>query len=336
MEFTERIDNELITDSTTLEEDLENIIDTEETNESELESPSSDTPFKMNDALSDYMHMIGEYPVLSKEEEYELFTILRDDASSKEDKEKARERLYLCNLKLAVYVAKRFCSKNPAIDFIDIIQDGNVGISRAIDLFDPSRGYKFSTYAITWIRQSISRSLMNTNHFIRIPVHEIEILTKIEKARTKYRANNLGNNPSYDELLKMTGYTKYELDCALAAEQNLDVTSLQVTVGEDDNTFLMELIEDKNSEDPTTQIMLDDFRKTVEEILNNTDRLSQRDKEIFFLRFGWNNSEPKTLEEVGLMYGITRERVRQIETKVFRVLHRPKNIAKLKDYKDLL
>ena len=227
MGFTERTNNELITDSTTLEEDLEKIIDTEEANESALESASSNIPFKMNDTLSDYMHMIGEYPVLTKDEEYELFTILRDDTSSEEDKAKARERLYLCNLKLAVYVAKWFCSKNPAIDFMDIVQDGNVGISRAIDLFDPSRGYKFSTYAITWIRQSISRSLMNTNHFIRIPVHEIEILTKIEKARTKYRANHLGDNPSYDELLKMTGYTKYELDCALAAEQNLERTRIQ-------------------------------------------------------------------------------------------------------------
>ena len=97
-----------------------------------------------------------------------------------------------------------------------------------------------------------------------------------------------------------------------------------------------EFREDKNSVDPTKQIMLDDLRKTVEDILNNTDRLSQRDKEIFLLRYGWDGKEPKTLEEVGLMYGITRERVRQIETKVFRVLHRPKNIAKLKDYRDLL
>lgn len=258
------------------------------------------------DSTSRYLKEIGRYRLLTGTEEIELARAYRSGSVS------ARRKLVQANLRLVVSIAKKYI--NRGMSFQDLIQEGSLGLLRAVEKFDPERGFKFSTYATWWIRQAISRALADKSRAIRIPVHMIELVSRLRKV-VRHLFVVYGRKPTVEEIAKASGLDLQKVTEALQAEKKL--ISLDATVGEDDETPIGTLIENKSAESPEDDADQGLLTSQLNRVL---DALSTRERDVLRLRFGLEAQEPKSLTECGQLLGMSRERVRQLEVRALKKL----------------
>lgn len=273
------------------------------------------------DATHIYLKEIGKYELLTPEKEVELAV-----AAQAGDKT-ARSQLVNSNLRLVVSIAKKY-HQNAGMSFLDLIQEGNIGLMKSVDKYDPAQGYRFSTYATWWIRQTISRAITNQSGTIRVPAHMFDISNKVSKASQRLH-NELNREPTAEEIAA---------DLKIDVEKVKEVyhlahspMSLDYTVGEDDDTSIGDLIADNTAVAPDDMAIQKETRAAIIKVL---DTLTEKEKEVIMLRFGIEDGEAKTLEDVGKLFGVTKERIRQIETKALRKLRQPLRQNILKSYID--
>lgn len=274
----------------------------------------------VDDPVKAYLKEIGKIPLLSSEEEIDL--ALKAVNGDNE----AKDKLVNANLRLVVSIAKRYLGRG--MPFLDLIQEGNMGLIKAVDKFDYKKGFKFSTYATWWIRQAITRSIADQARTIRIPVHMVETINKVKKAASKLLHDN-GKEPTIEELANYLHMTPDRVRDVIRA--SLDPWSLESPIGDEDDTHLGDFIPDSDSRAPVdsaTQMVLKG------QLLKILYTLSNREAKVLRMRFGLDDGRPKTLEEVGLEFDVTRERIRQIESKALRKLRHPSRSKKLRDYLD--
>jgi RNA polymerase primary sigma factor len=271
-----------------------------------------------DDSVQLYLRAIGRIKLLTAREEIDLARriALGDDL--------AKKRLIQANLRLVVSVAKKYQGRG--LPFLDLIQEGNLGLIRAAEKYDPERGYKFSTYATWWIRQGITRALADKSRTIRVPVHMVETINNLRKI-TRKLSQDLGRRPTMEELAKALNVTVTKIKEILAA--NRLPLSLDTPYGEDEDNSLAELVEDENSTPPEVRTETNLMSADIRGVLST---LTPREREVLILRYGLNDGQQRTLEQVGKLVGITRERTRQIELKALRALRQSNVTTKLKDY----
>jgi RNA polymerase primary sigma factor len=272
------------------------------------------------DPVQMYLKEIGETPQLTAEEEKELAKRIE------KGDEKAREKLIKANLRLVVSIAKKYIGKSPHMTLLDLIQEGNIGLFRAVEKFDWRRGYKFSTYATWWIRQAITRALADQARTIRIPVHMVELLTKFNQVKRRL-LQDLGREPLPEEIAAEMEIEPEKVYHLMKISQG--TVSLETPVGEDEeDSILAEFIEDEKIPPPSTEAARNLLRERLAEILVD---LTPRERKILEMRFGLKDGITHTLEEVGKEFGVTRERIRQIEAKALEKLREHREIKKLKE-----
>ncbi len=298
-------------------EDLEDEIDTDE----DLLSQEQYFDDASDDSVRLYLREIGKIPLLNAEEELELAQ--RVVAGDKRAKDKMAE----ANMRLVVSIAKRYSGRG--LDFLDLIQEGNTGLLRAVEKFDPDKGFKFSTYATWWIRQAITRAIADQARTIRIPVHMVETINKLLRTQRRM-TQELNREPSIEELAKELEMEPEKVEYVMKIKQ--DITSLDAGVGRDgdeEDSVLRDFIEDEESATPEESAASQLLKEQVQEILST---LSDREQKIIKMRFGLENGKSHTLEEVGQEFAVTRERIRQIEAKALAKLRKHKDSKKLHDY----
>lgn len=278
----------------------------------------NDAPFCEVDALVKYLKEIGYHDLLSEDEEKEL-----SKRVEKGDLE-ARNKMVESNLKLVVSIAKHYT--NMGADFSDIIQEGNIGLIKAVERFDYTKGYRFSTYATWWIRQAIQRYLADHGRSIRLPVHVVEKNLRVRRAQRQLSVL-LGRDATLEELAEHLEMTEDQVSKALVGLS--DVLSLDSKLNEESDETLGDFVVIESKDTPEKAAMTEGLRIAIDTVLAD---LTEREREIIRLRFGFDNRDPMTLEEVGCIYGITRERVRQIEHKALNKMKHPRRKLKLKDY----
>ena len=273
---------------------------------------------KVNDPVRMYLKEIGVVPLLSNEEEKELAIAVENG-----DLE-AKQRLAEANLRLVVSIAKRYVGRG--MQFLDLIQEGNMGLMKAVDKFDYSKGFKFSTYATWWIRQAITRAIADQARTIRIPVHMVETINKLVREQRNL-LQELGQDPTPEQIADRMDMTPDKVREILKIAQ--EPVSLETPIGEEDDSHLGDFIEDEVIENPvdyTTRVVL---REQLDEVL---DTLTDREENVLRLRFGLDDGKMRTLEDVGKVFNVTRERIRQIEAKALRKLRHPSRSKQLKDF----
>ena len=273
---------------------------------------------KVNDPVRMYLTEIGVVPLLSNEEEKELAIAVENG-----DLE-AKQRLAEANLRLVVSIAKRYVGRG--MQFLDLIQEGNMGLMKAVDKFDYSKGFKFSTYATWWIRQAITRAIADQARTIRIPVHMVETINKLVREQRNL-LQELGQDPTPEQIAERMDMTPDKVREILKIAQ--EPVSLETPIGEEDDSHLGDFIEDEVIENPvdyTTRVVL---REQLDEVL---DTLTDREENVLRLRFGLDDGKMRTLEDVGKVFNVTRERIRQIEAKALRKLRHPSRSKQLKDF----
>ena len=273
---------------------------------------------KVNDPVRMYLKEIGVVPLLSNEEEKELAIAVENG-----DLE-AKQRLAGANLRLVVSIAKRYVGRG--MQFLDLIQEGNMGLMKAVDKFDYSKGFKFSTYATWWIRQAITRAIADQARTIRIPVHMVETINKLVREQRNL-LQELGQDPTPEQIAERMDMTPDKVREILKIAQ--EPVSLETPIGEEDDSHLGDFIEDEVIENPvdyTTRVVL---REQLDEVL---DTLTDREENVLRLRFGLDDGKMRTLEDVGKVFNVTRERIRQIEAKALRKLRHPSRSKQLKDF----
>ena len=273
---------------------------------------------KVNDPVRMYLKEIGVVPLLSNEEEKELAIAVENG-----DLE-AKQRLAEANLRLVVSIAKRYVGRG--MQFLDLIQEGNMGLMKAVDKFDYSKGFKFSTYATWWIRQAITRAIADQARTIRIPVHMVETINKLVREQRNL-LQELGQDPTPEQIAERMDMTPDKVREILKIAQ--EPVSLETPIGEEDDSHLGDFIEDEVIENPvdyTTRVVL---REQLDEVL---DTLTDREENVLRLRFGLDDGKMRTLEDVGKVFNVTRERIRQIEAKALRKLRHPSRSKQLKDF----
>ncbi|HOK19347.1 MAG TPA: RNA polymerase sigma factor RpoD [Thermosynergistes sp.] len=284
---------------------------------SSLEMPEvEDIP--LTDPVRMYLREIGKIPLLTPEEEVELAK--RIEAGDLE----AKKKLMAANLRLVVSIAKKYIGRGML--FLDLIQEGNLGLSRAVEKFDYRKGFKFSTYATWWIRQAITRAIADQARTIRIPVHMVETINKLIRV-SRQLVQKLGREPTAEEIAKEMG-----IDAERVAEiQRIaqEPVSLETPIGEEEDSQLGDFLEDKELLSPDDAAANQLLREELESMI---DELAPREREVLRLRFGLEDGHPYTLEEVGRRFGVTRERIRQIEAKALRKLRHPSRSKKLRDF----
>ena len=274
----------------------------------------------INDPVRMYLKEIGKISLLSLDEELAL------SKRVEEGDEEAKRILAESNLRLVVSIAKRYVGRN--LSFLDLIQEGNIGLMKAVDKFDASKGYKFSTYATWWIRQAITRAIADQARTIRIPVHMVETINKLKRIQRQLTLE-LNREPTEAGLAKKMGTTEDKVREIFKISQ--DPLSLETPIGEEDDSHLGDFLKDESSMSPEEYAINEVLKDEIEEVLNT---LTPREEEVLKLRFGLHGGTCHTLEEVGNMFGVTRERIRQIEAKALRKLRHPSRSRKLKDYLD--
>ncbi len=277
--------------------------------------------FPVDDPVRMYLKDIGKIPLLSSERELQLAALAADGDKN------AKDELVRANLRLVVSIAKRHIGKGMFL--LDLIQEGNLGLMRAVEKFDYTKGYKFSTYATWWIRQAISRAIADQARTIRIPVHMVEIIHKVSRV-TRQLLQELGREPSCEEIALRLQTTPERVREILKIAQ--DPVSLETPVGEEDDSHLGDFVEDTNTPSPAETASYSLLKDQLEAVLLT---LSQREAEVLRLRYGLYNGRALTLEEVGKRFNITRERIRQIEAKALRKLRYPLRSKQLRDYLEL-
>lgn len=272
----------------------------------------------VNDPVKMYLKEIGKVPLLTREEEIELAKRIENGD------EAAKKKLAEANLRLVVSIAKKYIGSG--MSFLDLIQEGNLGLIKALDKFDYTKGYKFSTYATWWIRQSITRAIADQGRTIRIPVHMIENINKLIRIQ-KQLIQELGREPYPEEIAKIMKMDVDKVrDIMKIAQKPI---SLDTPVGEEENSQLGDFIEDENIDTP-----VDIATHTLlrEQLIHVMETLTPREQEVLRLRFGLDDGRTRTLEEVGVKFNVTRERIRQIESKALRKLRHPSRSKQLKGY----
>jgi len=255
------------------------------------------------DAVQMYLKEIGRTSLLTKDEERELAK------RSEKGDEEARQKLMKANLRLVVSIAKRYVNRTPHLSILDLVQEGNIGLSRAVEKFDYRRGFKFSTYATWWIRQAITRALADQSRTVRIPVHMVETISKYTKVRRQL-IQELGRDPLVEEISAEMGIDVEKVRHIQKISQ--DVLSIETPIGDEDDSTLSDFIPDQKSLTPSQATARAMLRDLIKEIMID---LSEREQEILKMRFGLEDGVSHTLEEVGKTFGVTRERIRQIEAK---------------------
>lgn len=273
---------------------------------------------KINDPVRMYLKEIGKINLLTLEEELDL---ARKVEAGDED---AKRKLAESNLRLVVSIAKRYVGRG--MQFLDLIQEGNMGLIRATEKFDASKGYKFSTYATWWIRQAITRAIADQARTIRIPVHMVETINKLVRIE-KQTTLELGRKPTEEELAKKMETTPEKIREIYKISQ--EPVSLETPIGEEEDSHLGDFIKDSKSLSPEEFAINTMLKDEIEDVLLT---LTEREEKVIKLRFGLEDGKPRTLEEVGKIFNVTRERIRQIEAKALRKLRHPSRSRKLKDY----
>ena len=283
------------------------------------EGLSIDDPVRM------YLKEIGQVPLLSAEREKELAEIMANSTDEAE-KEKAKNELVEANLRLVVSIAKRYVGKG--MFFLDLIQEGNLGLMKAVDKFDYGKGFKFSTYATWWIRQAITRAIADQARTIRIPVHMVETIHKVTRY-SRQMLQELGREATADEIGEKMGMSAEKVREILKIAQ--DPVSLETPIGEEEDSHLGDFIPDEDAPEPSEVASATILREVIERELNT---LTPREAHVIKLRFGLYDGRTRTLEEVGKEFDITRERIRQIEAKALRKLRHPSRARHLKGFLD--
>jgi RNA polymerase primary sigma factor len=273
---------------------------------------------KINDPVRMYLKEIGRVDLLSGDDEKEL--ALRIEKGDEE----AKRRLAEANLRLVVSIAKRYVGRGML--FLDLIQEGNMGLIKAVEKFDYQKGFKFSTYATWWIRQAITRAIADQARTIRIPVHMVETINKLIRVQRQL-LQDLGREPTPEEIGEDMDLTPDKVREILKIAQ--EPVSLETPIGEEDDSHLGDFIEDQDATSPSEHAAYELLKEQLEDVL---DTLTDREENVLRLRFGLDDGRTRTLEEVGKVFGVTRERIRQIEAKALRKLRHPSRSKRLKDF----
>ena len=312
--LSETDDEDEILDDMILEDAEDADIDIEKIDLSVPDGVSIEDPVRM------YLKEIGKVPLLTAEEEIELAK--RMEAGD----EKAKQKLAEANLRLVVSIAKRYVGRGML--FLDLIQEGNLGLIKAVEKFDYEKGYKFSTYATWWIRQAITRAIADQARTIRIPVHMVETINKLIR-ESRQLLQELGREPLPEEIAERMGISVERVREILKISQ--EPVSLETPIGEEEDSHLGDFIQDQNVPVPAEAAASNLLRDQLNEVL---DTLTEREQKVLRLRFGMDDGRARTLEEVGKEFQVTRERIRQIEAKALRRLRHPSKSRKLKDFLD--
>ena len=317
---------EKILDAKDLALDLDEPASDELENEEELSSEDLAITADNVDAFADdsvrlYLREIGKIPLLTPEEEADLAQrIVKGD-------KKAKDKMVEANMRLVVSIAKRYGGRG--LDFLDLIQEGNTGLLRAVDKFDPDKGFKFSTYATWWVRQAITRAIADQARTIRIPVHMVETINKVLRT-TRKLTTELNREPTNEEIAKALDMEPEKVDYVMRIKQ--DIASLDASIsreGDDEESVLGDFVEDEERDSPEDSAANQILKEQLSEIIAT---LTDREQKIIRLRFGIGGGRPHTLEEVGAEFDVTRERIRQIEAKALSKLRKNKDTKKLHEY----
>jgi len=311
IEVTPEAQNLDETDGTSLEDGSTEEVDVDLT---VPEGVGIDDPVRM------YLKEIGRVPLLTPEEEIHLAKRME------QGDEEAKRRLAEANLRLVVSIAKRYVGRGML--FLDLIQEGNLGLIKAVEKFDFRKGFKFSTYATWWIRQAITRAIADQARTIRIPVHMVETINKLIRV-SRQLLQELGRDPVPEEIAREMGISEDKVREILKIAQ--EPVSLETPIGEEEDSHLGDFIEDHDARAPAEEASFTLLREQLDEVL---ETLTDREQKVLRLRFGLDDGRARTLEEVGQKFGVTRERIRQIEAKTLRKLRHPSRSKKLKDYLD--
>ncbi len=301
-----------------ISETADNSIDDENPEDLIVEDLTMSKDIKINDPVRMYLKEIGRINLLTTDEEFEFAQ------RAVEGDEYAKKMLAESNLRLVVSIAKRYVGRGML--FLDLIQEGNIGLMKAVDKFDPTKGYKFSTYATWWIRQAITRAIADQARTIRVPVHMVETINKLARVQRQL-TQELNREPTEEELAKKLNISVEKVREVYKISQ--DPVSLETPIGEEDDSHLGDFVPDERTMSPEDYATAEMLKEELASVLQT---LTEREEKVLRLRFGLDDGQCRTLEEVGQIFGVTRERIRQIEAKALRKLRHPSRSRKLKDF----
>ena len=301
-----------------ISEDADNSTDDDDPAGLVVEDLTMSKDIKINDPVRMYLKEIGRINLLTTDEEFEYAKL------AEQGDEYAKKMLAESNLRLVVSIAKRYVGRGML--FLDLIQEGNIGLMKAVDKFDPTKGYKFSTYATWWIRQAITRAIADQARTIRVPVHMVETINKLARVQRQL-TQELNREPTEEEIAAKLNITVEKVREVYKISQ--DPVSLETPIGEEDDSHLGDFIKDERTMSPEEYATVEMLK---EELTNVLLTLTDREEKVLRLRFGLDDGQCRTLEEVGQIFGVTRERIRQIEAKALRKLRHPSRSRKLKDF----